>query len=112
MRPRSAGSPKTVPDAHCRGKKTVGASSQEVKFMAVTNAEPVAEKGLGLEAGVSGAKLTAVEVARLLKIHLTTVYRMAKRSELPGFKIASDWRFDPAQIEGWIRSRMKGPEGF
>jgi excisionase family DNA binding protein len=53
-----------------------------------------------------------VEVARLLKIHLTTVYRMAKRSELPGFKIASDWRFDPAQIEGWIRSRMKGPEGF
>jgi excisionase family DNA binding protein len=52
-----------------------------------------------------------MEVANLLKVHLTTVYRLAKRSELPGFKIASDWRFDPAEIEGWIRSHMQGPQG-
>jgi excisionase family DNA binding protein len=71
----------------------------------------LAEKSLDLETGPSGAKLTAGEVAKLLKVHLTTVYKMAKRSELPGFKIASDWRFDPAQIQGWIRSRIQRPEG-
>jgi excisionase family DNA binding protein len=79
--------------------------------MAVTNPEPVAEKGLGLEAAVSCANLTALEVATLLRIHLTTVYKLAKRSELPCFKIGSDWRFDAAQIEGWIRSRTQGPGG-
>jgi hypothetical protein len=50
---------RTVPDGLCRGKKTVGATSQEVKFMAVTNAELLAEKSLDLETGPSGAKLTA-----------------------------------------------------
>jgi excisionase family DNA binding protein len=73
------------------------------------NKERVAEKGLDLETGLSGAKLTAVEVATLLRIHLTTVYKMAKRGDLPGFKIASDWRFDPSQIDGWVRSRVQGP---
>ena len=77
----------------------------------MANTKPVAEKVLDLKAGVSGAKLTAMEVARLLKVHHTTVYKMVRRSELPGFKIASDWRFDPAQIEGWMRSRMQGPRG-
>ena len=80
--------------------------------MAVPNAERVVEKSLDLEAAVSGAKLTAVEVATLLRIHPTTVYKMAKRGELPGFKIGSDWRFDPAQIDGWVKSHMqRRPEG-
>jgi hypothetical protein len=61
---------RTVPDALCRGKRTVGESSQEVKFMAVTYAEPLAEKCLDLETGPFGAKLTAGEVAKLLKVHL------------------------------------------
>jgi excisionase family DNA binding protein len=36
---------------------------------------------------------------------------MAKRGELPGFKIGSAWRFDRAQIEGWMKSHMHGREG-
>jgi excisionase family DNA binding protein len=106
------GSLRTVPDAHCRGKKTVSALSQEVKFMAVTYAEPVAENSLDHKARVSGANLTALgEVAKLRKVHLTTVYKMAGCGELPGFKIRSERRFDPAQIQGWMRSRMQGLEG-
>jgi len=35
---------------------------------------------------------------------------MAKRGELPGFKIGYTWRFDRAQIEEWLRSRMHGPQ--
>jgi excisionase family DNA binding protein len=82
-----------------------------MKFMAVTNAEPAAEKSLELKTRVSGANLTAVGVATLLKVHLTTVYKLAKHGELRGFKTGSDWWFDPAQIEGWIRSRTQGPGG-
>jgi excisionase family DNA binding protein len=102
------GSLKTVPDVDC---ETTSASNPEGKVMAGPNKEPIAGKVLDLKAGGSGAKLTVMEVATRLKVHLTTVYKMAKRRELPGFKIASDWRFDSAQVEGWMRSRMQGPEG-
>ena len=54
------------------------------------------------------ANLTTVEVADLLRIHPTTVYKMAKRGELPAFKIAGDWRFDRVQIERWVRSHIRG----
>ena len=79
--------------------------------MPVPNSEAPVAENLDLEAGPPGAKLVAVEVAKHLKVHPTTVYKMAKRGELPGFKIGSDWRFDRAQIEEWMRSRMQGREG-
>jgi excisionase family DNA binding protein len=77
------------------------------EVMAITNAEPVAEKSLDLEAGVSGASLTAVEVAKLLKVHPTTVYRMATRRKLPAFKIAGEWRFDRVEFESWMKSHVE-----
>ena len=64
-----------------------------------------------LELKLFGVKLTTAEVAKHLKVHPSMVCKMAKCGELPGFKIGSAWRFDPAQIEGWMRSRMLGPEG-
>jgi hypothetical protein len=39
------------------------------------------------------------------------VYRIIKGGELLGFKIGTDGRFDRAQIQGWIKSRMLGPKG-
>jgi excisionase family DNA binding protein len=51
-----------------------------------------------------------MEVAKHLRVHPSTVYKMAKRGELPGFKIGSDWRFDRAQIDEWIRSRIRRRE--
>ena len=53
--------------------------------MAVPNSEPVLEENPGLEPGLFGAKLIALEVAKHLKVHPSTVYKMAKRGELPGF---------------------------
>jgi excisionase family DNA binding protein len=111
MRPHDVGCPKTVPDVNCRANKTANASSQEEKCMAALNAEPVLEKNLDLEPGRFGAKLTTVEVAKHLKVHPSMVCKMAKRGELPGFKIGSAWRFDHGQIEEWMRSRMHGIEG-
>ena len=55
--------------------------------------------------------LTVLEVAKLLKVHHDTIYRMLKRGELPAFKVRSDWRFSLVQIEEWMRSRTQAPEG-
>jgi excisionase family DNA binding protein len=75
--------------------------------MAVPKTKPVAEKSLDLKTRVSGANLTAVEVATLLRVHLTTLYRMAQRRELPAFKIAGEWRFDRVEFDGWMKSHVE-----
>ena len=49
--------------------------------------------------------LTALELASYLRIHPTTVYKLAKRGELPAFKIGGDWRFNRVSIEKWLESR-------
>ena len=54
--------------------------------------------------------LTVEEVADLLKVHRTTVYRMLKTGELPAFKIGSDWRFYRVRMEEWLKSRTQPPK--
>jgi excisionase family DNA binding protein len=49
--------------------------------------------------------LTLEEVAGYLKVHPSTVYRLIKKSEIPTFKIGSDWRFNSDSIERWIKAR-------
>jgi excisionase family DNA binding protein len=38
--------------------------------------------------------LTIGEVAEILRVHPTTIYRLVKRGVLPGFKIGGNWRVD------------------
>jgi excisionase family DNA binding protein len=49
----------------------------------------------------SPAILTVGELAKYLRVHRSTIYRLLKRRELPAFKIGSDWRFNAAQIDRW-----------
>jgi excisionase family DNA binding protein len=49
--------------------------------------------------------LTALELAEFLRIHPTTVYKLAKKGELPAFKVGGDWRFNRASIEKWLETR-------
>jgi excisionase family DNA binding protein len=49
--------------------------------------------------------LTLEEVADYLKVHPSTVYRLIKKSEIPAFKIGSDWRFNSDSIERWVKAR-------
>lgn len=49
--------------------------------------------------------LTALELATYLRIHPTTVYKLAKRGALPAFKVGGDWRFNRTSIEKWLESR-------
>ena len=46
--------------------------------------------------------LTAQEVAQLLAVDHITVYRLARKGKLPGFKVGNLWRFDRRTLEGWM----------
>jgi excisionase family DNA binding protein len=48
--------------------------------------------------------LTSREIARYLHVHLSTVYRLLRKQQLPGFKIGSDWRFNMEEIDRWSRN--------
>jgi len=51
--------------------------------------------------------MTVRDVAGYLNVDEKTVYRLAKRGELPGFKVAGAWRFKRADIEGWIENQKQ-----
>jgi excisionase family DNA binding protein len=48
---------------------------------------------------------TIGELAEYLCVHRSTLYRLLKRQELPGFKIGSDWRFNVETIDQWRMRR-------
>jgi PTS system nitrogen regulatory IIA component len=45
--------------------------------------------------------LTPNEVAARLKVAVVDVVRAAERGELPGFRVAGQWRFSSGQLERW-----------
>jgi excisionase family DNA binding protein len=49
--------------------------------------------------------LTVKEVATLLRVDEKTVYRLVRRRDLPGFKVAGSWRFKRDDIDSWIEKR-------
>jgi excisionase family DNA binding protein len=49
--------------------------------------------------------MTVRDVADYLNVNEKTVYRLAQRRELPGFKVAGAWRFRPEDIEFWVESQ-------
>jgi excisionase family DNA binding protein len=49
--------------------------------------------------------MTPEDVAVLLQIDRETVYRMARRGELPAFKVSSRWRFLPSRLQRWMEEQ-------
>jgi excisionase family DNA binding protein len=50
----------------------------------------------------TGSKLLTVnELSEYLRVHRSTIYRLLKKGQLPGFKIGSDWRFNVEAIDEW-----------
>lgn len=47
--------------------------------------------------------MTVHEVSNYLQIHPSTLYRMIRRSQIPAFRIGSDWRFNVEAIDTWRR---------
>ena len=44
---------------------------------------------------------TAAEVAEYFNVGQITIYRLARNSKIPAFKIGTDWRFDRDAIDKW-----------
>lgn len=51
--------------------------------------------------------MTVRDVAAFLNVDDKTVYRLAQRGDLPGFKVAGTWRFQAADIQHWIDQRKR-----
>ena len=49
-----------------------------------------------------GRLLTVSEVADLLRINKSTVYRMAKQGRLPATRVGRQWRFRRSVLEGML----------
>jgi excisionase family DNA binding protein len=72
---------------------------------------PAADAELASSAFVSSAggvvehPMTPEDVAVLLQIDRETVYRMARRGELPAFKVSNRWRFLPSHLQRWMEGQ-------
>jgi excisionase family DNA binding protein len=56
------------------------------------------------KAGTSGLPpkvLTVRELSEYLRVHPTTVYRLLRAKQLPGFRVGSEWRFSVDMIDRW-----------
>lgn len=54
---------------------------------------------------VESPSMTVRDVAVYLNVDEKTVYRLAQRGDLPGFKVAGTWRFKREDIDTWIEQR-------
>jgi len=53
--------------------------------------------------------MTVKELAYYLRVHPTTVYRLLRTRQLPGFRVGSEWRFNRAAIEQWQQEAEHAP---
>ena len=51
---------------------------------------------------IEGDILTVPEVARLLRVPKSTVYKLARLGQLPASKIGKHWRFVRHDLEAWV----------
>ena len=49
--------------------------------------------------------MTAKELAEYLDVHLDTIYRMARKKEIPHFRIRRKVYFKKTSIDSWIREQ-------
>jgi len=51
--------------------------------------------------------MTIEEVAKYLRLHKSTIYRMVRLGEIPSSKIGNQWRFRKDVIDAWISNKEK-----
>jgi excisionase family DNA binding protein len=52
--------------------------------------------------------VTVRDLANYLHCHQSTIYRLAKRGEIPAFRLGGGWRFKISDINRWSRSMTVG----
>jgi excisionase family DNA binding protein len=56
--------------------------------------------------------ITISELSEYLRVHRSTLYRLLKKQQLPGFKIGSDWRFNIEAIDRWRMQQTAALNGI
>jgi putative molybdopterin biosynthesis protein len=56
--------------------------------------------------------LDVKQVQDKLKISESTVFRLIKSGDLKGFKVGRGWRFEPSDIEEYIKNQRKIAQGI
>jgi excisionase family DNA binding protein len=51
--------------------------------------------------------MTVREVASHLNVAEKTIYRLAQKGDLPGFKVAGAWRFRREDLDKWIEAQKE-----
>ena len=54
--------------------------------------------------------LTIPDVANFLKVAEKTVYGLAQKGDLPGFKVGGQWRFRRTAIDSWIDGKTRAAD--
>jgi excisionase family DNA binding protein len=48
--------------------------------------------------------LTLGEAAKYLKVGKSTLYDLARKGNVPAYKIGREWRFDTEELDTWLKS--------
>lgn len=49
--------------------------------------------------------MTVQELARYLRVHVMTIYRMIRSDGLPAMRVGHSWRFKKDQVDHWLSLR-------
>ncbi len=49
--------------------------------------------------------MTVMEVAELLKVNKSSVYKLVREDGLKAIKVTNKWRFRKEDIEDWMKSK-------
>jgi len=84
--------------------KQAGRSLRHIRIVPVGNEKEALvprAAGTGKRRG-SSVMMTLEEVAKYLRLHRSTVYRLAREGIIPGFKVGSQWRFHKGRVDQWM----------
>ena len=57
---------------------------------------------------IAPAVMTVKELSAYLHVHPTTIYRLLRNGQIPGFRIDGDWRFHIKAIDQWRAQKEVG----
>jgi excisionase family DNA binding protein len=57
---------------------------------------------------IAPAVMTVKELSGYLHLHPTTIYRLLRKGQIPGFRIDGDWRFHIKAIDEWRSQKEAG----
>jgi excisionase family DNA binding protein len=46
--------------------------------------------------------LTPIEAGLYLRVHIRTIYRLAKNGKIPGRKFGARWKFEKTILDEWV----------